>query len=130
MPPSGKRPSNGDVDLGTGIYLIAGVHASAGPSDAGSATEGFSTSVRDSWTVGCLVGAGATEEDDNSTAEEYSTLIDEEDSAALDNGFAEDEAGTAELEAGSTTLEESSTALEAIATDDDDITADETATVG
>jgi hypothetical protein len=124
-PPNGSKPSSGDVDLGTGIYLIAGFHSSETFSAVGS--------------------AAATTRDDEERAE-----LDDE-ITALDAGFAADEAGAVALEtaletvaeetgtaeeAGATALDAGFDALEATADDlgaialDDGTAADETATDG
>ena len=109
MPPIGRRPSSGDVDLGTGIYLIAGAHSSEETSLAGSTGVSAATVRGSGVATGAAEDLGATDEDDLAT-EEDDSLIAAEDRAELDTGFAE-------LDAGLTAL-------------DTDFDADETATDG
>ncbi len=92
IPPSGKRPSSGDVDFGTGKYLIAGAHSSERTSDtslASSFAEATSTVARSD-------DIGVT--DDDERAEDKATTFAEDtgkdaDETATDGS--DDESGTA-----------------------------------
>ena len=91
MPPIGRRPSSGEVDFGTGIYLFEGVHASGVSSEASEAL--------------------ATDVEDFTEAEEETLTPEEEDGAlTLDAVFA-----TLVLDFGATALDAGFDALEAIA---------------
>ena len=133
IPPIGRRPSSGDVDLGTGIYLIDGVQTSADSSETDSAEVSALATVR-----GGAVTSGfcdfATDDEDFTAAEDEDTLTAEEETEALEAGAETLEAGFASLETGFDALE-----TEADETGADDlgataldagIAADETATEG
>ena len=85
MPPIGRRPSSGEVDFGTGIYLIEGVHASGVSSEA---SEALATDVED---------FTEAEEETLTTEEEDGTLTldEDEDFATLELDF-----GATALDAG------------------------------
>ena len=66
MPPSGKSPSNGDVDFGTGKYLMAGAHSSELTTDTSlvsSVAEATSTDAR-SDDIGDAEDNGRTDDED------------------------------------------------------------------
>ena len=119
IPPIGKRPSSGEVDFGTGMYLIAGVHSSEetseGCSVAGSdcATTGVCEELAEEATD--ADETGATDDEDSMTAEDCATL--DKASTALDAGTAELDTGIAELDAAIAELIAGSAELET-ATDD------------
>ena len=76
IPPIGRRPSSGDVDLGTGMYLMAGVHSSDWLSEAVSAGVSEAATVVDA------------------LAEETRSTEDEE--TASDNGNIAEDKGTSD----------------------------------
>jgi hypothetical protein len=125
-PPNGSKPSSGDVDLGTGIYLIAGFHSSETFSAVGSAA----ATTRDD--------EERAELDDEITALDAGLTADESGTVALETALeaVAEETGTAEEDAGTTALDAGFDALEATADDfgaialDDGTAADETATDG
>jgi len=134
MPPIGRSPSSGDVDFGTGIYLIAGVHASIDSSETDSAGVSALETVRGGVTVSDF-GAVATDVEDFTEAEDKDSLTTEEEDGTLTLDEDEDFA-TLELDFGATALDAGLGALEAIAGDlgasalDAGADADETATDG
>ena len=126
IPPIGRRPSSGDVDLGTGIYLIDGVQTSADSSETDSAEVSALATVR-----GGAVTSGfcdfVTDDEDFAAAEDEDTLTAEEETEALEAGADTLEAGfdALETEADETGADDlGATALDA------GIAADETATEG
>ena len=137
MPPNGSKPSNGEVDLGTGKYLIAGVHESVNTSEACSSAESVCTAT------GFFAALDETAKDEDERiatcdedcskdcAEEDSTFTADDDcrTSTADEYCAEDDSGTAELDTGATdagcVAEDSGASAE-----DTDSDEDETATVG
>ena len=126
IPPIGRRPSSGDVDLGTGIYLIDGVQTSADSSETDSAEVSALATVRGGAVTSEFCDF-ATDDEDFTAAEDEDTLTAEEETEALEAGADTLEAGfdALETEADETGADDlGATALDA------GIAADETATEG
>ena len=82
IPPIGRRPSNGDVDLGTGMYLMAGVHSSEDISVEASAGDSVAATA-----VDVLAEDKRTEEEETGATD---------DNIAEDKGASDEDGGTAE----------------------------------
>ena len=137
IPPIGKRPSSGEVDLGTGMYLMAGVHSSEETSEGCSvvgsdcATTGVCEELAEKATDADETGATDDEDamtaEDSATLDKASTALDAR-TVELDTAMAELDAGTAELDAAIAELIAGSAELET-ATDDKTGAAEEAGTL-